>query len=61
MGPHHLALEIAHSATAGGKSLATIIAQHKFFIDWFSIFVNNCFVKNIHTGEKQWNRLMAAK
>jgi len=37
MGPHHLALEIAQSATAERKSLAIIINQHKFFIDWFSV------------------------
>jgi hypothetical protein len=40
---------------------ATIITLHKFFIDRFSILVNNLSVKHMHPGEKRWNRVMAVK
>jgi hypothetical protein len=40
---------------------ATIITLHKFFIDRFSIFVNNLAVKHMNPGEKRWNHLMAMK
>jgi hypothetical protein len=59
--PTRVALEIAQSEAAERKSLATIITLHTFFIDQFSIIVNNCASQNSRLGEKQWNRLMAAK
>jgi hypothetical protein len=34
---------------------ATIITLHNFFIDWFSIFVNNLLIKHVNLGEKLWN------
>jgi len=40
---------------------ATIITLHKFFIDRFSIFVNNLPIKHVHPGEKRWTRAMAVK
>jgi hypothetical protein len=49
IGPHYLALD---SETAERKSLATIITLHKFFIDRFSPFVNNRFVKHVQYGDK---------
>jgi hypothetical protein len=59
--PHYLALEIAHSETAERKSLATIITLQKFFIDRFSLFVNNRFVVNMRPGEKRWNQPITTK
>jgi len=40
---------------------AIIITLHKFFIDGFSIFVNNFSVKHMDPGEKRWNRVIAVK
>jgi hypothetical protein len=40
---------------------ATIITLHKFFIDGFTIFVNNLSVKHVHPGEKRWNKVMVVK
>lgn len=61
MAAHYLALEIAQSETAERKSLAAIITLHKFFIDWFAVFMNNLPIKLVHPGEKRWNRATAAK
>jgi len=40
---------------------ATIITLHKFFIDRFSIFVNNLSIKHLRSGEKRWKRAVAVK
>jgi len=61
MVPHHLALEISTSGARRAKMSAFIIALHKFFIDLFSILVNNLLIKHVHSGEKRWNCVIVVK
>jgi len=60
MVPHHLALEIAHREAAERK-VSRDHPLHKFFIDRFSIFMNNLSIRQVHIGAKRRNRALAVK
>jgi hypothetical protein len=38
-----------------------IVNLHKFFIDWFAVYMNNLPTKHVDLGDKRWNRATVAK